>query len=73
MNFLDTLNQNQYKAATSQSQYLRIVAGAGTGKTKTLTCRIAYLISQGRKPERRVARTFTNKAAKEMENRANAL
>ena len=70
MNFLDTLNQNQYKAATSQSQYLRIVAGAGTGKTKTLTCRIAYLISQGRKPERRVARTFTNKAAKEMENRA---
>ena len=34
MNFLDTLNQNQYKAATSQSQYLRIVAGAGTGKTE---------------------------------------
>ena len=73
MDFLDTLNHNQYLAATSTSQYLRIVAGAGTGKTKTLTCRIAYLISQGRKPERRVARTFTNKAAKERENRANDL
>lgn len=73
MDFLDTLNHNQYLAATSQSQYLRIVAGAGTGKTKTLTCRIAYLISKGRRPERRVARTFTNKAAKERENRANAL
>lgn len=67
------LNHNQYLAASSKSQYLRIIAGAGTGKTRTLTYRLAYQILQGINPKRMVAITFTNKAAKEMETRIDAL
>lgn len=73
MDIKSKLNQKQYEAASSQSQYLRIIAGAGTGKTRTLTYRIAYLISQGMQPRRMVAITFTNKAAKEMQSRVDAL
>lgn len=73
MEIKSKLNSSQYQAASSQAQYLRIIAGAGTGKTRTLTYRIAYLISQGIKPSRMVAITFTNKAAKEMLSRVENL
>ena len=46
MDFLKDLNSKQYDAVTSKSKYLRIIAGAGTGKTRVLTYRIAYLLSE---------------------------
>jgi DNA helicase II / ATP-dependent DNA helicase PcrA len=67
------LNPAQKAAAEAESGPLLIVAGAGTGKTKTLTSRILHLISTGTRPERICAITFTNKAAKEMLNRVKAL
>lgn len=73
MDIKSKLNTNQYLAASSKSQYLRIIAGAGTGKTRTLTYRIAYLITEGINPKRMVAITFTNKAAKEMQTRVDDL
>ena len=70
IDFEKELNQQQYLAATSNAQYLRIVAGAGTGKTRTLTFRLAHLILRGDiDPRQIVAITFTNKAAKEMRER----
>ena len=64
------LNENQLKAATHQKGPLLIVAGPGTGKTRTLTCRIAHLIkNKSVNPENILAVTFTNKAAKEMADR----
>jgi DNA helicase II / ATP-dependent DNA helicase PcrA len=73
MDIKSQLNESQYKAASSDKQFLRIIAGAGTGKTRTLTYRIAYLISNGMVPKRMVAITFTNKAAKEMQTRVDKL
>ncbi|MFA6829577.1 MAG: UvrD-helicase domain-containing protein [Bacilli bacterium] len=67
------LNSKQYLAASSDSQYLRIIAGAGTGKTRTLSYKLAYLISQGISPRRIVAITFTNKASKEMNSRVDEI
>jgi len=66
-----TLNNAQKTAAYADYGPLLIVAGAGTGKTKTLTERMLYFIEQGIKPERICAITFTNKAAKEMARRVN--
>jgi DNA helicase-2/ATP-dependent DNA helicase PcrA len=65
----DTLNDAQHSAVTSTAKALMIVAGAGTGKTKTLTERIALLIKNGISPKKICALTFTNKAAKEMRDR----
>lgn len=68
--FVSSLNDKQLLAVESNSQYLRIVAGAGSGKTRVLTYRISYLISQlGVQPWKIVAITFTNKVANEMKNR----
>src|SRR5690349_6190265 len=63
------LNPAQEAAATAPVAPLLIVAGAGTGKTRTLTSRIVHLIEAGTLPDRICAITFTNKAAKEMANR----
>lgn len=73
MDIKSKLNEKQYLAASSDSQYLRIIAGAGTGKTRTLSYRIAYLIDEGMDPKRITAITFTNKAAKEMLSRVDGL
>ena len=68
--FVSSLNDKQLLAVESPSQYLRIVAGAGSGKTRVLTYRISYLISQLKvQPWKIVAITFTNKVANEMKNR----
>lgn len=64
-----SLNPAQKEAAEAPISPLLIVAGAGTGKTRTLTSRIAYLIESGMPPERICAITFTNKAAQEMRDR----
>lgn len=70
MDFQKELNQRQYEACSSPAHRLRIIAGAGTGKTRVLTYRIAYLITHfGVYPQRIVAITFTNKVAKEMTER----
>ena len=67
---LDTLNNAQKEAASYIDGPLLILAGAGSGKTKTITTRLAYLISIGIDPASILTLTFTNKAAKEMQQRA---
>lgn len=69
MNFLTSLNESQLKAVIHPDGPLFVVAGAGTGKTKTLTSRIAYLILNEVQPSHILAVTFTNKAAREMKER----
>ncbi len=67
------LNPEQERAVRAPHEPLLIVAGAGTGKTRTLTNRIAHLIRSGVPPERICALTFTNKAAREMAERVEKL
>ena len=67
------LNPKQLEAATHPGGPILITAGAGSGKTKTLTSRLLYLIGEGIKPESIIAITFTNKAAAEMKERAERL
>ncbi|MBO4707570.1 MAG: UvrD-helicase domain-containing protein [Elusimicrobiaceae bacterium] len=71
--FLKTLNSAQLEAVNYTGGPCLIIAGAGTGKTKTLTCKIAKLIQDGMPPYKILAVTFTNKAAKEMRERLNML
>lgn len=71
--WLDELNPAQREAVTHGDGPLLVVAGAGTGKTKTLVCRVAYLIDQGVGPERLLLLTFTRRAAAEMLTRAGRL
>ena len=70
MNFKSELNEKQYEAVTTTFRNVRVIAGAGSGKTRVLTYRIAYLISEFNVlPWKILAITFTNKVANEMKNR----
>ena len=68
------LNDKQKQAVIDESKHIRVIAGAGSGKTRVLTMRIAYLIEKlGVAPYHILAITFTNKAAKEMKSRINEM
>src|SRR5216117_1388724 len=67
------LNEQQLAAVTSPPGPVLIIAGAGSGKTRTLTYRVAYLLEQGIPADRILLLTFTNKAAKEMMRRVDDL
>ena len=74
MNLLQNLNEQQLAAVTLPNQSALILAGAGSGKTRVLTTRIAWLIQTGQmSPQGVLAVTFTNKAAKEMMTRLSAM
>ncbi|HVG32933.1 MAG TPA: ATP-dependent helicase [Pyrinomonadaceae bacterium] len=67
------LNEEQFRVATANPGAALVVAGAGSGKTRVITYRVAYLIEQGVAPSRIMLATFTNRAAREMLRRVEAL
>ena len=74
LDYIKNLNDEQFEAVTHLEGPLLVVAGAGSGKTKVLTSKIAHIINEKRAfPNQILAVTFTNKAAKEMQNRVSEL
>ena len=74
VNFLSELNESQYEAVTNIDGPTMIIAGAGSGKTRVLTYRLAFILDQGKAdPFEMLALTFTNKAAKSMKERIQKL
>lgn len=67
------LNEEQFKVVTAKPGPTLVIAGAGTGKTRTITYRVAYLIEQGVSPERILLATFTNRASRDMLKRVEVL
>lgn len=73
INFTEDLNEEQRAAVEAPDGAVLVLAAAGTGKTRTLTYRVAYLVDQGIDPDRILLLTFTNRAAREMLERAQHL
>lgn len=73
IDFKNELNEEQYKAVTASDGPVLVLAAAGTGKTRTLVHRVAYLVNKEISPERILLLTFTNKASREMLERAQKL
>ncbi len=73
IDFKSELNSDQFRAVTAPFGPALVLAGAGSGKTRTLTYRVAYLLSQGVSPEEILLLTFTNKASKQMLGRVEEL
>ena len=73
IDFQKELNQEQYKVVSAGNGPHLVLAGAGSGKTRTLVYRVAWLLSQGVSPDKILLVTFTNKAAKEMMDRVRSL
>lgn len=73
IDYTKELNDQQAAAVTAEPGPILVIAGAGSGKTRTLTYRVAYLLEQGLAPDRLLLLTFTNKAAREMLDRVAGL
>jgi DNA helicase-2/ATP-dependent DNA helicase PcrA len=73
IDFAEELNAEQYRVVTEGDGPCLVLAGPGSGKTRTLVYRVAYLLSQGVSPAEILLLTFTNKAAKEMLSRVELL
>ncbi|MBX9577640.1 MAG: ATP-dependent helicase [Chthoniobacterales bacterium] len=73
LDYRAALNEQQYAAVTSPAGAALVIAGAGSGKTRTLTYRVSWLLEQGYAAEQILLLTFTNKAAREMLDRVNHL
>src|SRR5688500_9874197 len=67
------LNEEQFRVVAAPPKATLVVAGAGTGKTRAITYRVAYLIEQGVSPQRILLATFTNRASREMLRRVESL